>query len=171
MAEQEALQEVESSSRRAPLSDVDVLKEYAAQFDRSALQDLLRNCGSYNPLSAHLGFIFCELFGVGKSSAIVICGKPEEFEEAALQARRFCHHDLRRLSAMLQGVPLHRLEPVDHPAGRWPAARTPFGIDRQGLDLLALHCLAELPFHQGLRQQGEEVHAQKRLDSIWTDFR
>jgi len=46
-AEKEALTEIESASGYKSPSDIDALKEYRAQFDRAALQDSLRNCGSY----------------------------------------------------------------------------------------------------------------------------
>jgi len=54
-AEQEALREIESASSKTSHSDVDALKEYSAQFDRAALQDALRSCGSYKKFAEALG--------------------------------------------------------------------------------------------------------------------
>lgn len=54
-AEQEALREIESPSGKIRPSDIDALKEYSAHFDRAALQDSLRNCGSYKTFAAALG--------------------------------------------------------------------------------------------------------------------
>jgi hypothetical protein len=54
-AEQEALREVESASGDTSPSDIDALKEYSAQFDRAALQDALRSCGSYKKFVEALG--------------------------------------------------------------------------------------------------------------------
>jgi hypothetical protein len=54
-AEQEALTEIESAAGDRSPSDVDALKEYSAQFDRAALQDALRSCGSYKKFAEALG--------------------------------------------------------------------------------------------------------------------
>jgi hypothetical protein len=54
-AEEKALKEIESASGDFSHSDIDALKEYSAQFDRAALQDSLRNCGSYKKFAEALG--------------------------------------------------------------------------------------------------------------------
>jgi len=70
-AEQEALREIESPSGKIRPSDMDALKEYSAQFDRAALQDALRNCGSYKAFAAALGDLISLLnTGVVREQAV-----------------------------------------------------------------------------------------------------
>lgn len=54
-AEQEVLREIESVAGATSSTDIDALKEYSAQFDRAALQDALRSCGSYKKFAEALG--------------------------------------------------------------------------------------------------------------------
>ncbi len=53
-AEQEALDEIESPMAGLRVSDVDALKEFSVYFDRAALQDSLRGCGSYKKFAQSL---------------------------------------------------------------------------------------------------------------------
>ena len=53
-AEQEALREIESPIGSMQATDIDALKELSVQFDRAALQDSLRGCGSYKKFAESL---------------------------------------------------------------------------------------------------------------------
>lgn len=53
--EQHAIHDLKSKYGDGTLTDVDALKEYAAQFDRAALQDSLRNCWCYKRFGESLG--------------------------------------------------------------------------------------------------------------------
>lgn len=78
-AEQEALREIESPSGRTRLSDMDALKEYSAHFDRAALQDSLRNCGSYKKFAAALGELI-SLLNTGAVREQTVAKRRAEFD-------------------------------------------------------------------------------------------
>lgn len=57
------------------------------------------------------------------------------------------------------------IEYVEQAAGRGSPAGAALGIQRQGLDLLVDHGMAQFTFQQRLYQQGEEVDAQESVDA------
>jgi len=69
--------------------------------------------------------------------------------------------DLRRYP----GVTLDETEQVQHLLGGGAMGGGHFGVEREGLDAVALHGATQLALEEGLHEQGEEVDEEQRLDT------
>lgn len=99
-AEREALREVESFSQQARVSDVEALKEYAAQFDRSALQDSLRNCGSYKDFAKALTDLI-SLLNTGAVRGKTVTKRRADFDRATWRnSLETLYHEVRELRGL-----------------------------------------------------------------------
>jgi hypothetical protein len=98
-AEQEALREIESSSGDKCPSDLDALKEYRAQFDRAALHDALRNCGSYKKFAEALGDLI-GLLNTGTAQGRTLTKRRADFDNPAWRkSLEALYHEVRGLRA------------------------------------------------------------------------
>jgi hypothetical protein len=101
-AEQDALREIESASStsKAAPSDTDALKEYGAHFDRAALHDSLRSCGSYKKFAESLGDLI-SLLNTGAVQGKALTKRRADFDKiewrAALEA---LFHEIRELRGL-----------------------------------------------------------------------
>ena len=77
-AEELASKDLKSKYGNGTLTDVDALNEYAAQFDRPALQDSLRNCLSYKRFGESLGELI-ELVNTGKINGNFVAKRRADF--------------------------------------------------------------------------------------------
>src|SRR5581483_5650282 len=94
-AEQEALGEIESASGGTSPSDVDALKEYSAQFDRAALQDALRSCGSYKKFAEALGDLI-SLLNTGAVQGRTLTKRRADFDNPAWRkSLEALYHEVR----------------------------------------------------------------------------
>lgn len=75
---QQVSHEIEKRFGNGTLTDVDAIKEYSAQFDRAALQDSLRGCGSYKKFSDALSELV-ELLNTGKMRGQVVTKRRADF--------------------------------------------------------------------------------------------
>lgn len=99
-AEQEALREVESVSRKTRASDGEALKEYAAHFDRSALQDSLRNCGSYKDFAKALTDLI-SLLNTGAVEGKAVTKRRADFDSADWRnSLETLYHEVRSLRGL-----------------------------------------------------------------------
>ena len=99
-AEQEALREVESVSRKTRASDVEALKEYATHFDRSALQDSLRNCGSYKDFAKALTDLI-SLLNTGAVEGKPVTKRRADFDSADWRnSLETLYHEVRSLRGL-----------------------------------------------------------------------
>ncbi len=96
-AEQEALREIESPSGKIRPSDMDALKEYSAHFDRAALQDALRNCGSYKAFAAALGELI-SLLNTGAVRGQTVTKRRADFDNIEWRkSLEALYHEIREL--------------------------------------------------------------------------
>ncbi|QDV36963.1 HNH endonuclease [Tautonia plasticadhaerens] len=99
-AEQEALQEIESTSGGRSPSDLDALKEYSAQFDRAALQDALKSCGSYKKFAESLGDLI-SLLNTGTVQGRTLTKRRADFTDPAWRMLlEALYHELRNLRGL-----------------------------------------------------------------------
>ena len=76
--EQHAIQDLKTKYGDGTLTDVDALKEYAAQFDRAALQDSLRSCWCYKRFGESLGELIA-LLNTGKVNGKFVAKRRADF--------------------------------------------------------------------------------------------
>lgn len=99
-AERKALQEIQSGSAGASPSDVDALEEYSAQFDRAALQDALRSCGSYKNFAESMGDLI-SLLNTGTVQGRTLTKRRADFDNHAWRTLlEAVYHELRELRGL-----------------------------------------------------------------------
>lgn len=99
-AEQEALREIESAPGATSPSDVDALKEYSAQFDRAALQDALRSCGSYKKFAEALGDLI-SLLNTGAVQGRTLAKRRADFDNPVWRkSLEDLYHEVRGLRGL-----------------------------------------------------------------------
>jgi hypothetical protein len=99
-AEQEALREIETAAGDSSPSDVDALKEYSAQFDRAALQDALRDCGSYKKFAEALGDLI-SLLNTGNVQGRTLTKRRADFDNPAwCKSLETLYHEVRGLRGL-----------------------------------------------------------------------
>jgi hypothetical protein len=103
-AEQEALKEIESAPGEIGPSDVDALKEYSAQFDRAALQDSLRSCGSYKKFAEALGDLI-SLLNTGTIQGKPLTKRRADFSNPEWRkSLEDLYHEVRGLRGLYTGL-------------------------------------------------------------------
>jgi hypothetical protein len=103
-AEQDALREIESASGDKGPSDVEALKEYSAQFDRAALQDSLRSCGSYKKFAEALGDLI-GLLNTGAVQGRTLTKRRADFDNPAWRkSLETLYHEVRGLRGLYTGL-------------------------------------------------------------------
>ena len=99
-AEQEALREIESTTGDKSPSDIDALKEYSAQFDRAALQDSLRSCGSYKKFAEALGDLI-SLLNTGAVQGQPLTKRRADFDNSEWRTSlERLYHEIRELRGL-----------------------------------------------------------------------
>lgn len=99
-AEQETLKEIETASGDFSHSDIDALREYSAQFDRAALQDSLRNCGSYKKFAEALGDLI-SLLNTGAVQGQPLTKRRADFDNPAWRTSlERLYHEVRGLRGL-----------------------------------------------------------------------
>jgi hypothetical protein len=99
-AEQEALKEIETAPGTRRCSDVDALQEYAVQFERAALQDSLRNCGSYKKFAEAMGDLI-SLLNTGTVQGQQVTKRRADFDNDAWRtAIEGLYHEVRELRGL-----------------------------------------------------------------------
>lgn len=103
-AEREALKQVESAPGRIGSSDAEALKEYAAHFDRAALHDALRYCGSYKKFAEALGDLI-GLLNTGSVQGRAVTKRRADFDNPGWRlALEALYHEVRKLRALYTGL-------------------------------------------------------------------
>ena len=100
--EQDALREIEtgSSTSKAVPSDTDALKEYGAHFDRAALHDSLRSCGSYKKFAETLGDLI-SLLNTGAVQGQALTKRRANFDKVEWRtALEALYHEIRELRGL-----------------------------------------------------------------------
>jgi hypothetical protein len=99
-AEQEALREIEAAAGDKGTSDVEALKEYSAQFDRAALQDSLRSCGSYKKFAESLGDLI-SLLNTGEVQGRTLTKRRADFDNPEWRrSLEALYHEVRSLRGL-----------------------------------------------------------------------
>lgn len=99
-AELEALTEIESAAGDRSPSDFDALKEYSAQFDRAALQDALRSCGSYKKFAEALGDLI-SLLNTGTVQGQTLTKRRADFDSPGWRTSlERLYHEVRELRGL-----------------------------------------------------------------------
>ena len=95
--EQQAIHDLKIKYGDGTLTDVDALKEYAAQFDRAALQDSLRSCWCYKRFGESLGELIA-LLNTGQSNAKFVTKRRADFGNQKWRSGLDdLYHDVRSL--------------------------------------------------------------------------
>ncbi len=96
-AEQIASDNLKAKYGNGTLTDDDALKEYAAQFDRAALQDSLRGCWNYKRFGESLGELI-ELVNTGKEKGTFVTKRRADFGNQKWRAGLDgVYHEIRSL--------------------------------------------------------------------------
>jgi hypothetical protein len=97
VAEREALREIETAGAGKGPSDIDALKEYRAYFDRPALQDALRVCGSFKKFSGALDDLV-SLLNTGDVQGQAVTKRRADFDREDWRASlESLYHAIREL--------------------------------------------------------------------------
>jgi hypothetical protein len=99
-AEQEALREIETAGAGRGPTDIDALKEYRAYFDRAALQDGLRVCGSFKRFAGALDDLV-SLLNTGTVQGQDVSKRRADFDRADWRAAlEALYHAIRELRGL-----------------------------------------------------------------------
>jgi hypothetical protein len=102
--EQVASQDLKSQYGDGALTDVDALKEYAAQFDRAALQDSLQGCWCYKQFAESLGELI-ELVNTGKVKGKFVAKRRADFGNLKWRdGLDSVYHEIRRLRELYSSL-------------------------------------------------------------------